>query len=448
VYESLRELLILLFGKPSLDSIVKPGDTVVLKPNIVKESKDNPLTPFGKGEEGDDSEWECVITHGSIIRAICDYVCLALQGKGKVVICDAPQTDSSFTKISERVGLNESANECQRWSGVDIQVVDLRNEEWINEEGVIVSRKKLKGDLEGTIAFNLGKESFFYGYKGEGRYYGADYDMGVLNKHHKGEIQEYLLCLTPIKADVFINIPKLKTHKKTGVTLNLKNLVGINADKNWLPHHTEGCPKNGGDQFPEVTFKQIIENRCVHLARKMALRLPLAGPALTKKLRKVGKKAFGDGDTIIRSGNWYGNDTAWRMALDLNKCLFYGDSTGNLCPAKNCKRFFAVVDGIIGMEGNGPMHGDSVQCGVLIGGVDAVVVDAVAATVMGFDWRKLKIIKEAFEMESFRLSNYNSGDGIQIISNVGEWNANIKTFQLNPPFRFKPHFGWRGAIEL
>jgi len=162
----------------------------------------------------------------------------------------------------------------------------------------------------------------------------------------------------------------------------------------------------------------------------------------------VGKKAFGDGDTIIRSGNWYGNDTAWRMALDLNKCLFYGDSTGNLCPAKNCKRFFAVVDGIIGMEGNGPMHGDSVQCGVLIGGVDAVVVDAVAATVMGFDWRKLKIIKEAFEMESFRLSNYNSGDGIQIISNVGEWNANIKTFQLNPPFRFKPHFGWRGAIEL
>ncbi len=43
VYESLRELLILLFGKPSLDSIVKPGDTVVLKPNLVKESKDNPL---------------------------------------------------------------------------------------------------------------------------------------------------------------------------------------------------------------------------------------------------------------------------------------------------------------------------------------------------------------------------------------------------------------------
>ena len=389
-----------------------------------------------------------MITHGSIIRAICDYVCLALQGKGKVIICDAPQTDSSFTKISERVGLNEIANECQRWSGVDIQVVDLRNEEWINEEGVIVSRKQLKGDPEGTIAFNLGKNSFFYGYKGEGRYYGADYDMEELNKHHRGEMQEYLLCLTPIKADVFINLPKLKTHKKTGITLNLKNLVGINADKNWLPHHTEGCPKNGGDQFPELTIKQIIENKCVHSARKIALRLPLLGSALTKKLRKAGKKAFGDGDAIIRSGNWYGNDTTWRMALDLNKCLFYGDSTGNLSPNQNRKRFFSIVDGIIGMEGNGPMRGSTVQSGVLIGGIDAVVVDAVAATVMGFDWRKLKIIKEAFETKLFRLSDYNSGDEIQIVSNVEEWSANLKTLQSNPPFRFKPHFGWHGAIEL
>jgi hypothetical protein len=24
----------------------------------------------------------------------------------------------------------------------------------------------------------------------------------------------------------------------------------------------------------------------------------------------VGKKAFGDGDAIIRSGNWYGNDNS------------------------------------------------------------------------------------------------------------------------------------------
>ncbi len=37
---------------------------------------------------------------------------------------------------------------------------------------------------------------------------------------------------SPLVADVFINLPKLKTHKKCGLTVNLKSLVGINANKN------------------------------------------------------------------------------------------------------------------------------------------------------------------------------------------------------------------------
>jgi hypothetical protein len=40
-----------------------------------------------------------------------------------------------------------------------------------------------------------------------------------------------------------------------GMTCALKNLVGINANKNWLPHHTEGTPEQGGDQFPAGTLK-------------------------------------------------------------------------------------------------------------------------------------------------------------------------------------------------
>lgn len=55
-------------------------------------------------------------------------------------------------------------------------------------------------------------------------------------------------------ADVFINLPKMKVHKKTGVTLSLKNLVGINADKNWLPHYSGGSPRNGGDQFSNINI--------------------------------------------------------------------------------------------------------------------------------------------------------------------------------------------------
>ena len=80
-----------------------------------------------------------------------------------------------------------------------------------------------------------------------------------LNKHHQGTIQEYLLCATPIMADVVISLPKMKTHKKTGVTLSIKNFVGITADKNYLPHHTWGSPKHGGDDYPDTSFKRQFE---------------------------------------------------------------------------------------------------------------------------------------------------------------------------------------------
>jgi len=45
---------------------------------------------------------------------------------------------------------------------------------------------------------------------------------------------------------------------------------------------------------------------------------------------------------------------------------------------------FAIVDGIIGMEGNGPIQGSPKASGVLILGSDPVAVDATCARVMGF----------------------------------------------------------------
>ena len=291
VFDGVRALLKSLYGDNFFSELINPGETVVIKPNLIKESMTT-----------NQSQWQHVISHGSVIRAVCDYVCLALEGKGKVIICDAPQTDSSFHAVAEKNGLYAIVEECSRWSGVDVSVLDLRNEEWKSEDEVIVDRKKLPGDSAGTVAFNLSENSEFYGYSGEGRYYGADYDDKVVNSHHHGKCQEYLLCATPIKADVFINVAKLKTHKKAGVTLTLKNLVGINADKNWLPHYTEGSPENGGDQFPDISLKREIENRCVHIARKIALKVPFVGPMITKRLRKAGKKVFGDEHDTIEVG--------------------------------------------------------------------------------------------------------------------------------------------------
>jgi uncharacterized protein (DUF362 family) len=56
---------------------------------------------------------------------------------------------------------------------------------------------------------------------------------------------------------------------------------------------------------------------------------------------------------------------------------------------------FAIVDGIVGMEGNGPIQGEARRCGALIFGDDPVAVDATAARLMTIDPRKVRYLAEA-----------------------------------------------------
>jgi len=44
---------------------------------------------------------------------------------------------------------------------------------------------------------------------------------------------------------------------------------------------------------------------------------------------------------------------------------------------------FAIVDGIVGMEGNGPLQGDAKHCGLLVAGDDPVAVDSTCVRIMG-----------------------------------------------------------------
>jgi uncharacterized protein (DUF362 family) len=56
---------------------------------------------------------------------------------------------------------------------------------------------------------------------------------------------------------------------------------------------------------------------------------------------------------------------------------------------------FAIVDGIIGMEGNGPIQGASKLAGVLIAGDDPVAVDSTCARIMGLTPEKINHIARA-----------------------------------------------------
>lgn len=385
VYHAVREMLRLAgldaanFGTPAwnpLAEYIKPGQFVLLKPNLVKET--HPRDP--------ESGWVYTITHGSVIRAVADYVFKALNGTGRVMIADAPQSDSDFEAMVRLSGL-DTLRDYYAERGLTLELVDLRKECFVNREEVITSRYELPGDPNGYIAFDLGKDSEFADHGGGGRYYGADYNCRELNKHHTGGKHEYLVAASPILCDVFINLPKLKTHKKSGITVNLKNLVGVNGDKNWLPHHTNGHPGNGGDQYPSYSAKRAIEHAAVQVLRKMALRVPLLGSWMMRRARKAGKQVFGDTDKVVRSGNWFGNNTIWRMCLDLNKIVLFGKADGTFRSGslENRKTYLSFVDGVVGGEGDGPMNADPIESKVLLFGTDPCSVDAASAVVMGFD---------------------------------------------------------------
>ena len=412
---------------------IRPGDRVVLKPNWVKEHDERAPGP---------GAWEHVVTHPAVIEAVARWAAERLAGKGSITICDAPQTDSSFAKLREYCGLDALVARCTKeFPGVSFALLDLRPEEWHTVDGVTVSKTQLPGDPLGSTRIALDAASEFVGFSGEGRLYGASYDMAETNAKHAGARHEYLLCRTPMDADVLINLPKLKTHKKVGLTCALKNLVGINANKNWLPHHTEGTPAQGGDQFPADTAKARLEHSWMGAAKR-ALKDSPALSRLFVPLKKVGRLVFGDTQEVVRSGNWHGNDTCWRMVLDLNKCLLHFDGAG----ARRARplRYLAVVDGIIAGEGNGPMSPDAKPCGVILAGTHPVAVDCAAATLMGFDWEKLRLLRNSFAMRELNFAPFAPGD-IEVVSNKPAWRGRL--FQMDDTFRFRPHFGWAGAIE-
>src|SRR5205085_3253555 len=170
------------------------------------------------------------------------------------------------------------------------------------------------------------------------------------------------------------------------------------------------------------------------------------GGVMVRALKRMGYQIFGSTEQVVRSGNWHGNDTTWRMALDINKLLFYGAMDGGLNDRIRKSKYLTIVDGIIAGEGNGPMAPDPKPCGVLIGGFNPVAVDTVCATLMGFDYRRLPVVARAWQSQHLPLVDY-TPDEINCVSNAPEWTGSMEELERAPHFAFKPHFGWKGQIE-
>ena len=423
-----------------IGALVSPGKRIVLKPNLIRH--------WNPASDGRGGTVESVITHGAIIRAVADYAMIAAGPEGSVAIAEAPQMDCDFDEIRKIVGLDEIVGVYGDALGRVLEVIDLRRETVVFRDGIIEERKALPGDPAGYRAVDLGDQSFFTGSGLDpNRFRGADYDPGPTSEHHSGGRNAYLLSETVLSADLVINLPKLKTHKKTGVTLALKNLVGINGDKNWLPHHCLGSVAEGGDEFPANRWIDRIRSRATEIARPLLAKG--TGLKFFRLVRRVENAARGD--RFTRSGNWYGNRTTWRMCCDLNRCLYYSDRDGlHLDAVEPVRTVLTIIDGVLAGEGEGPLAPSDVPLGAIVAGTDPVAVDLAALRLMGFDEMKLPKIRGPMEDPGPRITAVHSAADVEIGESIpgSDSVANRTLDQITSEQPFEAHAGWIGRVEF
>lgn len=427
-----------------LGQIISPGDTVILKPNFVIDRHDGGGSIFS------------VITHPSVIRVVADFCWIALCGAGRLIVADAPLDECDFNNLLKVTKLKEISRFFDSHGKIKLEIIDLRNHSAVPGKRMYAGyRRRLKGDPDGSVVIDLGKDSALYGKKSF--FFGVDYNVKETQRNHHGQVHRYQLSKTVLACDVLISIPKLKVHKLVGATLNLKGMVGITTNKNYLVHYSVGTSSSGGDQF--MGSKKSRDKLILGMRQRLN-RLLLSGhvPLLERLHYRVfhsrlygGFRSFLNRLGIVASrdveatdgGKWFGNDTCWRMVADLARIIHFSNKQGDILIYPQ-RRLFSVVDGIIGGDGNGPLVPRSRPEGVVACGQNLVAVDIACMCLMGFDPCKFPLYNHLMLDGRYGFSLYSK----QVIarSDIPEL-ARIVTHS-GRNLGFEPHPNWKGHIEM
>jgi uncharacterized protein (DUF362 family) len=443
VYPMVREAFRLLeldgsnYGQPTwnpLRELVSRGQRVLIKPNFVLHfnAAGGPL--------------EAVITHPAILRAVVDYLVIALKGEGEIIIGDAPQMNcdlETLYRASGMDGLVAFLKESCAARGIKFRALDFRQEQTFYKYGIVWQRKPLDSGAGRAVRVSVGRESFMEPIDSS-RLYGADYRRSETVSAHRNHHHEYLIASAVLASDVVISVPKLKVHRKVGTTLNLKNMVGINTDKNHLAHYRTGSPSEGGDEFAEPRWDDRAERALTDLLLGTSWRAGKYPFLVWRAFRKIYNRINKPGAPPAATyGNWHGNDTAWRMVLDLNRILMFANLEGSLQP-EPARRYFSIIDGVIGGEGEGPLHPDAYKSGVVLAGFNPLSVDWVATRLMGFDPARIALYVNAMKQMREWIPGFNI-EQCRVKSNVREWQSVIDNDEVI--FKFRAPRGWRGTVE-
>jgi hypothetical protein len=292
---------------------------------------------------------------------------------------------------------------------ISIEIIDFRR---VTFDPILNNPNKERHSLSEYIIFDLGEKSYLDPISTDKNIFRVtNYDPDRLGESHKKGIHKYCITKELFDSDIVISIPKVKTHQKTGITCALKNLVGLNGDKDYLPHHRFGGTGFGGDCYPGKNYLRILAERVLDSAN-----------------RKIGRKGYRFflylGLSIWKLSNpknvhsmaagWYGNDTTWRMVLDLNKIAIYGKVDGTLAK-KPQRTLFSLIDGVIAGQGDGPLNPTPLPLGIIAFTDNSHLNDICRATLMGFNPHKFSLLRNGIdEIKSIETNIMLNGEVINI----------------------------------
>lgn len=411
------------------NQIILPGMTVLIKPNFVMD--------INQDKSG---STECMYTHPAVIREVVRYVCECLNGTGKVIIGDAPMQECNFENIK---GLSEIADEFEN-KATRLKIVDFRAVKSINNHGIRISHFNHQNE---NRIINLGRDSEFANDSEERlkKLRVTNYDPRVLYEHHKNNLHEYCIAKDVLEADVIINMPKPKTHRKAGVTISLKNMVGVNTRKEYLPHHTLGSVNEGGDEYlikSEIhRFRSLLlDKKNIYQAEKKYWRA-----RVIQIIMKCFSAMLRIGTHPYSEGSWWGNDTVSKMITDINRIVFYADKTGIIRDIPQ-RKMIILADMVICGEGEGPIAPTPKNVGIIASGLNPVLFDKVICTLMGFDYNKIPSIKRCNNIQH-RLKLLDN-DAPDLVSNIDGLTDVASITRNKDLLNFRPSVGWKNHIEL
>ncbi len=410
-----------------LGTIIHPGAKVVVKPNWVQHRNFS-----GHG-------LDCLVTHPSVIEALLHYV--ARAHPARIVVGDAPVQGCDFAALMAACHVPEMIERFTAHN-VNVLIKDFRRTVQPNAALGVRAQEDCR-PIDEFILYDLGPDSALEAITAPNSEFRVTmYNPDVLQRTHGPGKHQYLIARDVIEADVVLNVPKLKTHMKACITGALKNVVGINGHKEYLPHHRKGGLQSGGDCYPGQSRLQSLVEDLLDATNRAQ------GPIARRMLANAARVGMACGKIVGMEnnyeGSWHGNDTVWRMSLDLQRVLHYGRADGTL--ANHVQRtVLTITDAIIAGQGDGPLAPTPIKLGIMTLGVNTAAVEWVHALLMGLDPQRISLTREAFVPHRYPLTHF-LPDAI-VVQVDGR---PVATSELCAHYgcAFRAPRGWHGHCEL